>query len=157
RFDFLKLLWERLGLVRDGTTFSEELLGVSRRYSFLLSNGSIHHKVHPYLQRWALSSGLEATLTHDVCREAKELSDEKANLRSMEIKSKVNAAEMEQRKYGDKEWQNWVIDQINYQLWLQKADDAIEAVLNHVVTALMYGFSSFGSRLMSLCDEDSCF
>ena len=59
------------------------------------------------------------------------------------------------RKYRDSAWRNWALDKLHYGLWLNKVDDTVEAILDHYVTTLIYGFPQFADSLTALYAESN--
>jgi tetratricopeptide (TPR) repeat protein len=157
RIHLLKLLWERLQLARDAAHFDSELQALRQKYSFLLSNGLIHPEVWRFLQQWALSSEFEPALTLDVCQEAYRICDTEQDSRTRKLKEWHGEEYYESRKYRDSAWQNWTLDKAHYGLWLNKADDTVDSILDHYVQTLIYGFAPFADSLTALYGTSSVF
>ncbi|MGR9079514.1 AAA family ATPase (plasmid) [Rhizobium leguminosarum] len=156
RLRMLRLLWDSLRAQDNSRplNFDSELEALKSKYSFLLSNGLIRPEVWGYLQCWVVSSEFEPTLTMEVCNEAYRICGGEQQIREAQIKQ-TRGDSFDSERYTDGIWRNWTLDKIHYGLWLNNIDDSVDLIIDHYVSALMYGHRSFSDELMLMCSEDA--
>lgn len=157
RTNLLASIWLRTGLVQKRNEFWPSVQKLRRRYSFLFSGGSMHVDVRSYL-RQALSQGIEERgQMIRICEEARRICILHLKKCERHLEKYEEQERVVEARYKNIAWQQWLLDLIAYEIWLQNHDNAMYLLIDHYFMAIQYGSNKFHLKLLTSVKDDPVF
>lgn len=144
RFQFLREWWFKLGLIRSGEEFSQLYRSLRSRYSFL-STGDIHPDVRFFIRR-----DLRSSLDVEICERGREICDFHIRRCEEELQTQYGKDRAQTKRYEHTEWQQWLLDLVEFLLWLRNYQQGMERLIEHYILGMQFGSGDFHQRLLSL-------
>lgn len=145
RFQLLREWWFKLELARDKKEFEHLYESLRSRYSFL-STGDIHPDVRFFIRR-NLRSSPDISV---ICEKGKAICRSHLQRCEKEIQTQYGTSRAQTEKYKHAEWQRWLLDLMEFLLWLGEYQQGMEWLIEHYILGMQFGCENFHQRLLSL-------
>jgi len=159
RTQLLREIWLKAGLIKSGEEFWSEVQSLRCRYSFLFDVGSMHPDVRSFIRKALCSTPprVDPGGMSRICEVAVRISELRLKECFREIQTEYGEERAKVEKYRHIQWQRWLLDLVNYRLWLQEYETVMELLIEHYILGMQYGSENLHQRLLSLTHGDPVF